>query len=494
MCLLAHRTLSITLALSFTALGACSSTEAGGGGGPTPDAGADTSVADASVDTGSDAGSDAVADAGEAPVGTKLGTGIIRGVTTDDFAIVVDTAVTAVPLAGGAPQKIVDGVDVKVASVVVAGNVALVWSTGNNGPLYVWTAAHGAVKLADASSNNFTRQWLSVSPDRTRVLFSANVTSTSIDFAVANVDGTGKATLTAGLTGTAGFGLKWAGHYAIVNVGRNGAVDAYTFDANASWAMASIATGAHGAEVSPLGNSTVDLVRAGNDDLLAYPLGGGSPTTLDTADDSIDVLRDGTTVLYATTAGALKRTSVTGGTPTTLVASGVDVSPNNGARFFSPDEKFVLYPNTAGSVVGLASVVATSTPTTFAGSLNFTTDAFTADSAFALYHTSGRLPLDVIAVPVAGGMAKTVATGGAAWHWALGGAKLLFAGDQRTSAIANVPAFALKTTDLATSAPPKTIATRVLGSFYTSSAKDKVVYTWLGATGEAPFTTYVTSL
>lgn len=87
-----------------------------------------------------------------------------------------------------------------------------------------------------------------------------------------------------------------------------------------------------------------------------------------------------------------------------------------------------------------------------------------------------------------------LATDSTSAHWALVGAKLVFASGQRPTAVANVPAFTLQTTDLSTSAPPKTIATRTLGSFFPTNAKDKAVYTWIGATGEPPFTAYVTPL
>jgi hypothetical protein len=479
----------VAVVLGSSAIGygvACSSSDGGGGA---PDAGGDAPTPPLPPlppppppegDGGGDAGL----------FGTKLSPGSAGGITSDDFAFVADNtdrAFYAVPAAGGARQKVCDG----IGSIVALGGKALycVTSTlGVPGPLYVWTSAHGSVKVASADALPANPSVKALSPDGTHVLFSANVTGAAGagDVTVANADGTGTATtLVAGVSLTTTH-IGWAGTHAVVASSASpdaaSGADVATFDSANAWTKASLATGAIGM-ASTAAASTVAVI-ASDGSLATYPVGGGAATPIDTAVTQVDMLADGLTLVYGTTAGALQRVAVTGGTPTTLVASGfVDkgiVTTPAGVLAVSPDGKMMLVGTNDGTNDQLALLSATkaATPTLLVGSkitkptTTFTSlvvgDAFTADSAFALFNAeAGGLSYQTYAVPVATGVPFSVDTAQSrASKYALGGSSIAYSVDG-----------AIRTVDLTKPTSVKDVAQTQFGGFFTTAARDRIVYT-----------------
>jgi hypothetical protein len=482
----------LVLCLLFAA---CGSSD----GGAPPDAAPDAAAVDAPD-----------VDAGPSPVGTRLAGGLVRGVTSDDYAVVVDnSSVSAVSLAGGTPQKIADITEPRTVGVFITGRVALV-STGGLTPMYAWTATTGAVKLADASRPAASAA-PQVSVDGQYVVFLANVTSTSADLVGAKVDGTARMTLVTGVDPN-NSGIHWVGQYVVTTHATSMSGGVYTFDvaswnASAGWAQVALTSTAHGIH-GPRGDvGTAIVVNEGTDSLAAYPVAGGSPTTLDTgATAEVDVLDDGVTVYYETSGGALKKTTVAGGTPVSLLQSGFDTVAGY-ARQYSPNVSVMLYVTpdlkmANANDYALVSLVSPTAPTVFLGHVGaHAGDYFTPDSAYAFLITSDT-PLSaktVAVVPTAGGSAMQITNAGSATIRALGSARIVYGGEEQmvTFPVLTFPqtfSYTLHVRDLASSATPSTIVEGAAGLFFTSSAKDKLVYTWLAEQTDPRFGTYVTQL
>jgi hypothetical protein len=465
---------------------------------PATDSGADATLdaADGATDSRADAPLDAPADAiadGDAnvPVGTHLADGLLRGVTTDDFAIVDDgTKLVAAPIGGGALQSI--------ASEGTAPIVFALWgktmlanlaapSGGTSREFWIWTSTHGAVKLASATTS-FQQFVNPVSPDETHVAYVTNPSATTGDVTVANVDGTGVTTLLAG----AGVPqeMMWAGdHFLLVlraNTAGGSTFTVSAFDANASWAKVDLATNVAGIGYNAHGTSVAIRDDVGN--LNAYPLTGGAPTLLDTGATIGTFMLDDATVIYATAAGALKRIAITGGTPATLVTSGFATQGD----FFSPDAKTMVYVQPATGALHDLAVVAlapSSTPVVLTGTRSNGSEPlpqyFTTDSTMIMFPGDLASPLPghpLYAAPVSGAPIKTIGTSTNGARWGVGGTKIVFADDAVTGD--GLGYGTLKTVDLASSAAPTTIVTNA-GLFSAPSADRKsIVYTAIGPKGD----------
>jgi hypothetical protein len=308
-------------------------------------------------------------------------------------------------------------------------------------------------------------------------------------------------------------GIHWVGQYVVTTHATSSSGGISTFDvaswnASAGWAQVALTSSGHAIH-SPRGDvGSAIVVNEGTDSLVAYPVAGGSPTTLDTgATYAVDVLDDGVTVFYQTSAGALKKTTVSAGTPVTLLQSGFDTLAGNSGRQYAPDMSAMLYQTpdlkTANAYdYALVSLVSPAAPTVFGGHVGaHIGDYFTPDSAYAFLITSNTplTPRTVAVAPIAGGPAKTITTAAAATIYALGSGHIVYGGEEQLAnfPVFNIPqtfSYTLHVADLASSATPSTIVEGAAGLFFTSSAKDKLVYTWLAEQNDPRFATYVTPL
>jgi trimeric autotransporter adhesin len=452
------------------------------------------------------------------PSGTQLAAGnvTVRGVTSDNYAVYSDDStgtLNVIALAGGTPTAIGSADD----RIAIKGAAVLSWvGSARVSQISVWTAAHGAKVLAMSSYANATAA--AVSPDGERVLYfdAVDMARTRGSLFVAGTDGTGQkqladsialndATCAPVLTfgGNAAAGAAFCMAPSISDGGTEeggtsdgGSVDATadsaTTDAGsdagptpaatvqtysgANWTAATIATNVEPRVVIASTGTTV-LVSAPAG-LLAYPIAGGMPTTIDPAGGIGMFTNDGASVIYTTPANALKRATIVSPNPTTLAASGIA-----GLRAKSPDEKWLLGYSMIDtrqdlSDLYLASATTAGTPTTLTTALSaglFGSDGFTADSSHAIYYTdiTSTGVGNFFAAASSGG--SPVALGTNVWlHYAGTAAKVVF-NDNYDDAMSTAD---IRIADTAQAEPAKLLVSLADPNFFIAGSKDKVVYAW----------------
>jgi hypothetical protein len=523
-----YRALAPVLALvagsSAGALEACSSSNssppgAGDAGGdatvtPTPDAGTDAaSTADASPDgaagdTGSpDTGpsADAGADADAGPSCLQVGTATKIGSDTGVFVVTTDGYVIsqtssgwdATPLDGGASAA--TGLAVPEAGSGVALSERLVWIENGAGTLLqTW----GAGVLSTGAS--FPMGYgLAISSD------GKHVAAAALDGSVryANSDMTGEVLLQpapdsgSNCTAIVGFaGTSYLVVSSFCQTAEDGGlvplaatVTTYTIpgltpDTLVPSAQPYFSTDAAGTKVFAITSAGAASV---------YPLGGGASTPIDTNVINGFLSPDGSTVVYTTSAGQLKRASTTSPTPTTLVTSGaydlanalgywnaralwLPALSSDGSQVFTCSVPYCLTTGTLGfaSTTTAGGVTTVVSAAEVAGQDLFY-DPFTHDGAFALVRQSptsvfGAVPL--LATP-AGGTPRTIASASTRHFAGPSGAIVIYDDD-------SAGPDKLYVTDLASSCAPVLVASGISG-FWLTPARDQIVY---GKSGAGIFT------
>jgi hypothetical protein len=484
--------LSTSLLASWSLAGCSSMNSAspggGGGGGGGDDGG--SSDTDGGAAVGPDGAPCAVPNAASSnagPVGTLLASGnslSARGTTSDGYEIYSDDAASqlyAVPIAGGSPQSITS-----LGSkfwVTVVGQVVFAWSNvtaANVGALTIWSSAHGAQAIAPASFGIVGTS----SSDGSQVLYVANVDpqGQTGDVYVANSDGSGATPLLQNQQLTGCFPqLGFAGSYVVVShcdVAR-GAGPSSTISSFLSpgWTRADLMSSAENVwSADTAGTIVLVSTSAG---VLVAPIGGGPSTTIDSSGFIGQLISGGKMAIYGTTNGALRSSSITPPSPTTL-------SPAFGGFYgVSPSQSVVLYyqnQGSSGTDVFLTSTVGPATPqalsTATNGSVNG--DPFTADSTYALYSTGNDACTGAAAFnayPVGGG--SVVALGANVWgDWAATGAKVIYNDNFAATGGLRIGRADIEVVDLSSGATPTQIVSQADAVIDMSPAKDQLIYSW----------------
>jgi hypothetical protein len=491
----------VLLAAAGAAVFACSSSSSGGGG---------TTNTEGGVEGGGNTTQEGGGfDGGMAAPGT-LSTGTIAGITTDDWALVIDakhdtlTAVSALDptmtqtLCPGA------GSDYAVSGKAIICTQA---TAGTPGPTFLFTKASGFALIGQTSVTTGA----AVSPDGKNVLVFRNIMGTgaaaTADVFVVGTDGMMSNALATGVN-MAATTMSWAGTFAVTvtqesaEAGTSDAgtalVSVSTFDSTNAWKRADVATDA--VSVATSGAGTSIAVVASDGTLYTYPGAGGSPTTIDSNTTRVDMLPDGKTLIYGIP-GGIKRSVVTGGTPLYLIAMGVTdlgvVTATSNSAFpagISADGNTLFFATgTTGAMAQLAITTANVGNTaTLLDSTQVATaslwpkevagDLFTADSQYVLYNSyAASATTSVLAKPAMTGAPVAIGTAGqtSPTKWALKGSTVAYLSGGKISTI-DVKAGTTK--DVITGA-------LYTGAFFVTAARDKVVYTLgMDATDKAAVT------
>ena len=322
---------------------------------------------------------DAGGDAGDAamnttPMETELAAsdGIrIFGVTADDLVIYADltgaAGLYAVPFLGGsAPVKIATPAGSYVAGI--AETTVFVWdgvSTSTVGALHVWQSGKAYTAIVGAT-HSAPNGGFGASPDGKHILYTANANTagTTGDFIGNSFDGSQPTSLVTGVdistgnncTPVAGFAsnTEVVTSTCTVNPGDAGAPSAsittYTIaatgDGGTSFTPTPIITAADDTwSTDTAGDKILVAVTATVSATSVYPIGGGTPTPIDTknvyqGDWTFNYLnKAGTSVFYSAPGGALYTAAVSV-TPnvTTVQATGVKY-----LRSISSDDGYFIY-------------------------------------------------------------------------------------------------------------------------------------------------------
>jgi hypothetical protein len=219
-----------------------------------------------------------------------------------------------------------------------------------------------------------------------------------------------------------------------------------------------------------------------------YPLDGSPSTSIDTDVFNGFLTPDGSTVIYTTTAGQLKRTATSNPVPTTLVASGAyDLLGNNswmndyaswlpalppdGSQVFTCTNDYCLTGSVGFASTTTAGVVTTVMPADQVYGQDLFYDPFTHNGAYALVRqdpTSIAAAAPVLATP-AGGTPKTIATASTRFFAGPSGALVVY-DDNFTNNASD-----LYVADLASSCTPTLVAAGI-SSFWLTPGRDQIVY------------------
>jgi hypothetical protein len=224
------------------------------------------------------------------------------------------------------------------------------------------------------------------------------------------------------------------------------------------------------------------VLVAGPSGLAVYPIEGGAAVPIDSEGTGGALTRDGATVIYTTSAQALKRSPIVRPAPVTLVPSGV-----SGLYGLSPDERWVLTYRTQAeggetSDLYLASAITADA----ARALSVSTSAaifgaaFTADSQYALYFDDVSVASgvgDFVVASVSGGP-PTKVTSDAFVAAATAGSQVLVTDNCTTCTAVSAGAADLRAFDAVNPATITTLVSQAYASFYLDAARDKVVYSW----------------
>jgi hypothetical protein len=423
----------------------------------------------------------------EPPVGRMLVAGnslSARGMTSDGYEIYSDDAafqLYAVPVAGGAPQSIA-----ALGSsfwVTVVGQVVFAWSdvtAANVGVLTAWSSAAGSHAISSASFGILGTS----SPAGTQILYVSNVDSQGAtgDVYLSATDGTGVTRLLQGQQLAGCFPqLGFAGSYVLAShcdvprgAGPSSTISSFKSPAWTQTDLVSDAENVWSADTA----GTIVLVST-NAGIFIDPIGGGAAKMIDATGFLGQLIAGGTTAIYGTTSGALRRSSTTVPSPMTLAPTFA------GFYAVSPDQDTVMYyENSAstGTDVYLASAVAPATPLTLSATMNGAVigDAFTSDSTYALYSTSsdvctGAATFD--AFPVSGGASALL--GQNVWgNWSATGATVIFNDNYVATGGLRFGRADLESVNLAAGTAVTRIVAQADAVIDLTPALDQVVYSW----------------
>jgi hypothetical protein len=423
------------------------------------------------------------------PVGTLLASGnslSARGVTSDGYEIFSDdfaSQLYAVPVAGGASQNIA-----ALGSkfwVVVVGQIVFAWSNvtaANVGALTIWSSAGGSHAIEPASYGILG----SSSPDGSQVLYVGNVDSQGLtgDVFVARADGSGPTRLLQGQQLTGCFPqLGFAGSYAIAthcDVARgDGPSATISSFQSPGWTRADLATNAENVWSADTAGTIV--LASSNSGVMVVPIGGGPSVTLDSSGYMGQLIQGGQLAVYSTTTGVLRRSLTAIPSPVTL-GSGV-----GGFYGFSPSGNNVLYYQNQNQATGatdlfLASTAAPGMQQTLSSAQTAAVngDAFTADSAYALYATGNNVCTGAAtfnASPVTGGAA--IALGSSVWsNLSATAAKVVFTDNYVATGGLRYGRADIESVNLAAGATPTLVASQADANFDMTPARDQIIYSW----------------
>ncbi|HZS41934.1 MAG TPA: hypothetical protein VFF06_34125 [Polyangia bacterium] len=444
--------------------------------------------------------------------GTKLVGGMVdfmAGVTSDDRVVYFQGAtLAAIPLAGGTPKTI----DSDSQFATVSGKTVLSFSNAdmvtNQVKLTSWNTTTATPTLI-TSNSGFVG---AVSADGSKIVYMDNVNATGTlgDIFLANADGTGAVSLVAAVTtdamgggcapqvaftptrvlvahcpdpGDAGTSVGTLSSYLIAG---GGAVDVATnLQSVSSGNMFSIDSA----------GATMIVFDVNSNIVLAAPDGTGTQPILDGPVLNAYVLKDGSAAIYVTAANELKRVPLTGAmTPVLLGPTSVtDFAPNPLGSFRSPDDKYVIWFNMAGSVQGVNDLFLSSTATpgteltldSMADGFLFG-DAFTTDSKRAIFcsATDQNLSGTLQSQPLPTGTQATHST--AVWEVHATTASNIVYSDNFTTTMVGMTTIQrgdLRAVDSSGTAAAKLIATQADVGELLSSGRDKVVYIWKQTAG-----------
>jgi hypothetical protein len=209
------------------------------------------------------------------------------------------------------------------------------------------------------------------------------------------------------------------------------------------------------------------------------PIGGGAATTIDATGFMGQLIDGGKTAVYGTTAGALRMSSTTAPSPTTL-------APTFGGFYgVSPSQDDVLYYQNQASTGTDLYLVSTASPgaplaisTVTDGAVNG--DPFTADSTFALYSTSNDPctgAATFAAFPVNGG--SSIPLGSNVWgDSSATGAKVVFNDHYAATGGLRFGRADIESIDLAAGTTPTLVVSQADAVIELTPAADQIVYSW----------------
>ena len=351
------------------------------------------------------------------PVRLTGGLPAIAGVTSDDFVAYRETGgLSAIAMQGGAqPMLITD----RPGTTLVSGKVVFAWAdvdwTTNLGNLGVWSAATGPLHVGITL---FLEGTAGASASGTYVLYTTNVTETTVDIVVARTDMTQMSTLVAGVG--RGSETTCAARYGFVgerifvgscSVGSTSAtVVRYEADAQGVWQPTQIAS-----DSRSLWSASADGERVAIIDSRSV-VNWWEAGQLRPIDDGVawaKMLPDASAVLY-TAGDQLRRADLPSGIPVPIVTVGF----RNQADW-SPDFSQVLYSTQVTYEAGTRrDLRLTSTqiynpePLSLVAepTASISRSAFTKDSAYTMYLTDvtaeRRSTLNLR--PIAGGETRTI--------------------------------------------------------------------------------------
>jgi hypothetical protein len=503
---------ALPLALVSSLTGAC-------GGTTITDSGKDSGTTDAKPgeDTGpgrdaardsapgSDAGRrDAVADSGAGA--TLLAPGkdfVLWGVTSDGYAVysaasLSSSTLYAVSLDGGTPL-LIGTLSSQDSEAVVAGSLVVVLNdiTSSNGlgTIATWTSSAGFHTISTkAYAYDFDP-----SPDFQSLVYfdDFDPTAQTADAHVVKIDGSSNSTLQAGVSGigytsTCYPELMFAGTTVVLSYctpPSTSSGNVYSFAAP-SWTQTTVASDTY-PYVTPDPTGT-NLLLYGNG-LQVVSVSGGTPTTIDASGQGGVFTSDGENVVYVSSSGALMRSPVASPSPTMLVASGLE-----GIFELSPDDSTALVFETYDQTTYLSDLYAASavTPgglttlskdqtTAIGGGQIVYGSAFTGDSSHVLYYTgvsTASYPyLGTLAVsPVASSSADTLAQN-TNTAFASGKTKVVFEDNFALLAGSAVGTVDVKSIDTQAGGSPTLVVKQAnagayYGSFFLSADGSKIVY------------------
>ena len=498
---------------------------------PTPDSGGDeiTMTTEAGSDSGTpENDSSAASETGMSgcmtkvpPSGTPLvatSTATVQGVTSDGQVVYLDSAakkLSAVPVAGGSPA-LIGPWDNSLGAIYTsaAGGAVVYWNGASQkaapyfGTLTVWTAASGARNVAAAKSylSGLGQGYVDISPDGTRILYTDNATTTSVDIWVSGVDGTNPHKLVTGASNGASCSpnVKFVGTSAVVAycLGQPDAAGSL----NATLAAYDGTTGALEQTFTTVGFTGFSGNKAGTQ--IAYVTAAGQlvetiggvapvPVLVDAAGAGAAVFTsDGLTLIYEEGSADIYRAAIASpATTRERIATG----PFGGVLALSPDDSVVLAFKTQDNTTGFTDLYILPTQPSDAGGTTLTLSstttaalfgpAFTADGKQVLFFKSITMSgggyigeYDHLALPLMNIGSKIA---GNTWEeWTTTGSKTIYndnyaAGPTGSAGYADVEALDLG----ASGAPaPVTLVSGADANIFVSPDKTKVIYSWSSCT------------
>jgi hypothetical protein len=464
-------------------------------------------------------------DATEPPPGSAtLTTGkdfTVWGVTSDGYAIYATApsagdsststmAVYAAPIAGGAAITI-DTVSQDTLGVVAGPLVELFVGadvSATAGTIETWTAKGGLhtlstdayVFLGGSTSNNYGKGY---SPDFSSIAYLDHYDGVgqTADAYVANIDGTGAKLLQSNVPNVGGTDgsaqlMFSGGAVVLAYVTPSDSLATIESFAAPAWSSTGLATGIAGNFV--IGDpSGAHVLFDGPSGLEAVATSGGAPMTIDPSGTAAQALftSDGTSVLYTSGSGDLRRSPVDSPDPMTLVSANVGgllgLSPDNRAAFVY--ETFSSFPDLyeasatiAGPLVQLSSSATATLPgeSVAIGSLmtnDFSHVLFYTDLAYTtFFKSSAGIYVGTLKTSAVGSSASVTLATSSYTVYASGKSKVVF-DDGFGYKGASMPTVDLKSVDTAAGASPGLVVSQAnyggdYGSFFLSPDGTEIVY------------------